>query len=341
MLMSTAIAHWKVKQARQVIPNLVGEIRARGFFLEKDFILKSCLYLYSPDIRYRVSNFTASRVAPFENNWDSIRESILTVFDLAQDFGYNDRSLTSKNTLLPIIYWVHHKGMAAKITSSVGLRDERQIIQRWLHTMLLKGIVGAGAADTVLAAIRRAFVGEEFGNPFVTAELTQFPTEQISKLLKTHGRDPDINDEFIDDLLDTRKEARQSFPILALLAPHLDYKNTNFHVDHLHPSESFRRRRLAASGIQAAEVEFYENESKWNSILNLAYLDANENKSKQDKPLDEWVAYEAKRQRVTQSKFCDDHLLPDPEYLSFLSFRDFIRERQRIVGERLRSLLQA
>ena len=113
MLMSTAIAHWKVKQARQVIPNLVGDIRERGFFLEKDFILKACLYLYSSDIRYRVSNFTAS-VKPFEDNWDAIRTSILTVFDLARDFAYNDRSLTSKNTLLPVIYWVHHKGLRSE-----------------------------------------------------------------------------------------------------------------------------------------------------------------------------------------------------------------------------------
>jgi hypothetical protein len=98
MLMSTAIAHWRVKQAREVIPSLVSEIRERGFFIEKDFILKACLYLYSPDVRYRVSNFTASRVKPFEDNWDSIRQSISAVFDLARDFAYGDRSLTSKNT---------------------------------------------------------------------------------------------------------------------------------------------------------------------------------------------------------------------------------------------------
>ncbi len=340
MLMSTAIAHWKVKQARQVIPNLVGDIRERGFFLEKDFILKACLYLYSSDIRYRVSNFTAS-VKPFEDNWDAIRTSILTVFDLARDFAYNDRSLTSKNTLLPVIYWVHHKGLAERITSGVGLRAERQAIQRWLHTMLLKGIIGAGSADTVLAAIRRAFAHDEFGKPYVKPELVQFPADEISKILRAQGRDPEINDDFIDGLLYTRKDARQSFTILALLAPHLDYKNSNFHVDHLHPSASFRRRRLTAAGIQDAEVEFYKEEDNWNSILNLSYLDANENQSKQDKPLADWVAYEAKKQKVSPKKFCDDHLLPDPEYLPFARFRDFVRERQRVVGERLRLLLQA
>jgi len=76
MLMSTAIAHWKTKDARKVIPALVQEIRQKGFFIDKDFVLKACLYLYSSDIRYRVSNFTAARVKPFEDNWDAIRASI-------------------------------------------------------------------------------------------------------------------------------------------------------------------------------------------------------------------------------------------------------------------------
>ena len=62
--------------------------------------LKACLYLYSSDIRYRFSNFTAARVKPFGDNWDGIRASITAVFDLVRDFGYNDSSLTSKNTLL-------------------------------------------------------------------------------------------------------------------------------------------------------------------------------------------------------------------------------------------------
>ncbi len=85
--------------------------------------------------------------------------SILAVFALVRDFGYNEKSLTSKNTLLPIIYWVHHKGLADGIISKVALHDDRDRMRRWLHVMLLKGIFGA-SADTVLAAIRKAFMQE-------------------------------------------------------------------------------------------------------------------------------------------------------------------------------------
>ena len=67
MLMSTLIASW-TKDARQEIFGLVDEIRGMGFFINKDFVLKACLYLYSsisatsPRISLR-NNF------PYEKNW--------------------------------------------------------------------------------------------------------------------------------------------------------------------------------------------------------------------------------------------------------------------------------
>lgn len=340
MLMSTAIAHWKTKDARKEIPGLVQEIREKGFFIEKDFILKACLYLYSSDIRYRVSNFTAARVKPFEDNWDAIRASIAAVFDLVRDFGYNDNSLASKNTLLPLVYWVHHKGLADGITSRVGLRPERDVLRSWVHTMLLKGIIGAGSADTVLASIRRAFISESFGEPYVKQELQSFPVSGIAQILKGQGKDPQITDEFIDSLLYTQKDAKQAFTILALLSPNLDYKNGNFHADHLHPASAFRKRSLASAGIPEADIAFYEDTKNWNSVLNLAHLDANENQSKQDASLVDWTKEEAEHQKISMEKFCTDHLLPDPTKLAFPEFRSFIEARRKTVGEKLRELLQ-
>ena len=340
MLMSTAIANWKEKDARKEIPALVRAIQDKGFFIAKDFVLKTCLYLYSSDIRYRVSNFTAERVKPFEENWDAIRNSIASVFDLVRAFGYNDSSLTSKNTLLPVIYWVHHKEIADGITSQMGLADDRIVVRSWVHTMLLKGIIGAGAADTVLASIRRAFIGETFGSPYLRGDLKQFPSGDIAQILRTQGKDPQASDEFIDSLLLTQKDARQAFTILALLAPHLDYKNGNFHADHLHPASAFKRRKLTAANIPTGELSFYEDEKNWNSILNLSHLDANENQSKQSTPLDEWVQTQADRQKVSLAKFCDDHLLPSFDILQFARFRSFIEARRDILSKQLRLLLQ-
>jgi len=94
MLMSTAIANWKVKDAGKEIRGLVDQIWKQGFKIDKNFVLKACLYLYGADIRYRVANFSAAQVKPFEDNWEGIQQSILEVFGLIRNFGYNDRSLT-------------------------------------------------------------------------------------------------------------------------------------------------------------------------------------------------------------------------------------------------------
>jgi hypothetical protein len=62
------------------------------------------------------------------------------------------------------------------------------------------------------------------------------------------------------------------FPLLALLHPNLDYKNNNFHQDHLHPAEEFVQ--LSDTDKVVYGWRFY------NSICNLQMLDDNENMSK-------------------------------------------------------------
>jgi Protein of unknown function DUF262 len=340
MLMSTAIANWRRRDARREILGLVDLIQAKGFFITKDLILKSCLYLYSSDIRYKVSNFSAAQVQIFEDDWDSIQATILTVFDLVSDFGYNDTSLTSKNALLPIIYWVHHAGLTEKIRSQVGQQEERDTVRRWLHAMLLKAVF-SGSVDTILAAIRRTFSGEEFKTQYIRPEVHAFPAAEIATVLKTQGRDPQITEEFIGSLLYTQYEDRQAFTLLALLAPNLDYKNGDFHKDHLHPAGTFRNKaRLLAAGATEEDIAFFLNPNHWNSILNLRHLDANENKAKQDSTLADWVQKEAKRQQVSEAKFCDDHQLPtEPSVLSLGRFRDFIAARRDLLGRELQRLL--
>lgn len=229
--------------------------------------------------------------------------------------------------------------MASGIGSKTAFISERASIRKWLHTMLLKGTFGA-SADTVLAAIRRAFIGDEFGNPFVKPELQNFPVDAISDILKSHGKDPQITDEFINSLLYTQYEDRQAFIILSLLAPNLDYRNGDFNKDHLHPSSLFKRKaKLVAAGIPEGDIDFYRDAKNWNSILNLRHLDASENKSKQDRELAAWVAQEASRQKVTEVKFCLDHELPEPSLLTLSDFRKFIEERRRILSHFLRTIL--
>ena len=136
----------------------------------------------------------------------------------------------------------------------------------------------------------------------------------------------------------TQKDENYAFSILALLYPHLDYRNGDFHKDHLHPISNFNTKYLCDEKINDDYVQFYLNPTNHNSILNLQMLDANENMSKQNKDLKEWVEDEILKHAVTKENYCNQHLIPTTK-LEFNQFPEFIEERTKILTEKFYNIL--
>lgn len=322
ILMSIAIASWKQKDARTEINNLVDTIRAKGFNVDQDYILRAFLYLYNKDVRFRITSFKNDFISNIEANWENIRNSIITVFDLVKTFGLTDYTLTTNNATLPILYYIYHRNIFVDFSTKVAYKNDREIIKQWLLTILIRRTFG-GQTDTVLTQSRKAFT-DDIENAKLE-NIQAFPAKEINKEIK---KITDIGDDFIEELLLTQKGTKYSFPILALLYPHLDYKNNNFHQDHLHPEISY---------INLTDVE--KENFGWivyNSILNLQMLDANENMSKNDKNLKEWVEKETKKNDPT--RFFDNHLIPNVS-LELSNFTQFLTERKFLLTNKLKSLL--
>lgn len=330
LIMSIAVANWKEMDARQAIHNLVDNIRDKGFKISKDFILKTFLYLYSKDIKFKVTNFSKDNAEEFESQWVSIRDSILEVFDVVKLYGFTDYSLTSKNALLPIIYYLYHKDIYKDFATKIAYQEERKIIQKWLHVMLIKRVFGA-SSDTVLSQVRNAFT-EDF-NKIKIIDLESFPMEAINKTIK---KDISISDDFIQELLCTQKNDKYAFSILSLLYPHLDYKNNNFHKDHLHPISKFNKKEMDQLEIDNSIRQEYFQPCVYDGIYNLQMLDANENMSKNDLNLKEWVDKETQNQNRKQ--FLDSHIIPDVD-LTLQNFKEFIDEREKMLIKELKFLL--
>lgn len=330
LLISIAVAHWS--DAREEIRKLVDNIRDKGFSIPKDFILKTFLYLYSKDIRFKVKNFNQNNVAELKKEWQKIRETILEVFDLIKSFGFTDYTLTSKNALLPIIYYIYHRNIYKNFTTKQEFKKDREIIRKWLHIMLLKQIFG-GQADNVLSQIRSGFT-DDFENIKINKNIIEFPVEKINKKIK---KDISVGDEFLEDLLCTQKDDKYAFSILALLYPHLDYKNNNFHKDHLHPKSIFTKKYIESLNIDKEVKEKYYIPCVYNGIYNLQMLDANENMSKNNKTLKEWVEEETKNK--DREKFLEEHLIPDVD-LSIENFPEFIDKRKELLLNKLRKILK-
>lgn len=323
LIMSIAVANWDKKDARKEIHTLVDNVRDKGFSISKDFILKTFLYLYSKDIKFKVTNFSKINAKEFEKEWDKIRDAILAVFDLVGLFGFSDSTLTSKNALIPIIYYIYHKDIYRDFHSKIAYASDRNIIKKWLHVALVKRIFG-GTSDSVLSQIRKAFTSD-VSTAAIESNTPEFPIITINKNMK---RDMGITDEFIREILLTPKDDMYAFSILALLYPNLDYKNNNFHKDHIHPENKF-------GDLSVSDKEKY-GYATYNSILNLQMLDANENMSKQDVDLLTWVNSSVVNQ--DRLSFLNNHLIPDVSF-EVEDFGAFIEARRVILVEKLKQVL--
>lgn len=124
--------------------------------------------------------------------------------------------------------------------------------------------------------------------------------------------------------------------ILSLLYPNLDYKNNNFHKDHLHPISKFSKDEIDKLNLSEEIKNEYFQPSIYNGIYNLQMLDANENMSKNDLSLKEWI--DNNTNSSNRKQFLDNHLIPDVD-LSVENFREFIDQRKVYLKEIFRKLI--
>lgn len=323
ILMSIAIANCKQMDAKTEIKNLVEHVRSKGFNISHDFILKSFLYLYHKDVRSLITSFNLGFIELVENNWTRIRDAVSNLFDLLRSFGLTDFTMTSYNAAMPILYYLYHKDIYQDFYKKMGNREDCEIIKKWLFSILLRRAFGA-SADSVLAQSRRAYTTDITGS-YIKETVTLFPAAEINSEIRKLS---DVGDDFIEDLLYSQKDSRYSFPILAMMYPDLDYRNNNFHQDHLHPASAY-------NDLEEKDKEKY-GWQVYNSILNLQMLDANENESKNAKPLEKWVSEQTRNKDMR--KFMEDHLIPDTD-LSLSNFSDFIEKRKAMLIQRLRKMI--
>jgi len=323
ILFSIAIASWKAKDARTEINTLVDNIRAKGFNIDKDYILKAFLYLYHKDVRFKITSFKNHFIENIENNWEQIRNAVLSLFDLIKTFGLTDYTLTTNNATLPILYYIYHRNIYTDFSTKTEYSADREVIRKWLYTILVRRTFG-GQTDAVLMQSRRAFTTDIDIQKIKS--FIEFPASAINSEIKKFI---EVGDDYIEELLLVQKDSQYSFPLLALLYPNLDYKNNNFHQDHLHPAASYEE-------LTEPNKENY-GWKVYNSICNLQMLDANENMSKNKSPLKVWLDREGAKCDLSQ--FCRRQLIPIGISYELMDFGGYIEARKALLVKRFKEIL--
>lgn len=323
IVFSLMVSNWETKDAKTEINELIKAIGQKGFDIGKDYIVKAFLYLYHSSVKTEINSFTKDFCKTLEDNWNGINLAILSLFDLLRSFGLTSFNLTSNNATLPILYYLYHKNIYDDFTNKVGYKDERIAIKNWLFSSILRKTFG-GQSDSTLQQTRKYFT-EDIAKSSIDADIV-FDGDAINKKIKNLAS---IDDSFFEELFSVQKDNLYAFLVLSLLYPHLDYKNNDFHKDHIHAENLYQF--LPEDLKQKYPFKVY------NSILNLQMLDKNENESKGQKALEEWVSLQCP-QPDSREGFLRTHLIPNVN-LSLSNFEEFIEKRKELIKKKILEIL--
>lgn len=328
LLMSIAVAHWE-GDFRQELDGLIKTIHQSsdmGFYMERDWVLKSCLVLTGGDVRFKVKNFSGEQVRQIQSSWSSIKACIQETMRLIRRFGINPQSLTSKNAVIPICYYLYKKTFGQEplyksINNLSKHEEQRETISRWFYMALLKGVFG-GQADTILKSMRD-ILDRHIQSPL-------FPLPEIIERFTATNKDLRFDDEYIESLLNIEHGEGRCRALLHLLFPEKNATEV-FHIDHLHPKSEFLPSKLKEHAFLADDSDkmaFFADSGHWNTMANLHLLNDSQNMSKKARPLLEWL-------NDSNVHLTPASLLVDGIDLSFEAFPEFFGARRAALKQRL------
>jgi uncharacterized protein with ParB-like and HNH nuclease domain len=323
LLMSIATAHWQHRDAREEIHKLVDELnRAGGFYFEKNFVLKASLVLTGADVAFKVDNFNRQNISEIERRWDDIAEALRTSVELVARYGYNGSTLLTNNALIPIAYYLFNSRTHRAFLDSSKYATDRDSVRQWLALVILQQTFG-GQTDSILRWIREAMIAAQNG----------FPSRAIEARLAREGRSLILSEEGLNSFLDYTYSDRYTFSVLSLLYPGMPTARPD--VDHIHPRAFFGIRELKRQGIPEDKWEKFQ--SARDRLGNLQLLEGVPNREKSDKPFDEWLNKEYP-QRASRDAYMNRNLIPEVD-LSFGGVLEFVKERERLILSRLKTLV--
>ena len=271
LLLSIAVAQWD-GDARKEIHSLVDELNntGDGFSFSKDLVLKAGLMLADiGSVGFKVENFNRENMEILEESWPDVKRSLKVAVQLLASFGFSEKTMRADSALLPIAYYIRHRGLTGKYITKSKHADDRNAIREWLIRSLLKasGIWGSGL-DTLLTALRDSI--EKHGTD-------EFPSEKLYDVMARRGKSLSFSEEEIDELVEMQYGDKRLFAMLALLFPFVDVRN-HFHIDHIFPKSRFRKQKLRKAGVGQDDIE--EFRGLVNGLPNLQLLEGSENVEK-------------------------------------------------------------
>ena len=298
LLMSTIVVHWK--EARSIFDEFVEKLNEdKKFRFDTDLIVRTALCLIGQPAKVEVKKFNSRVVGEIENNWDKIKQAIEKMADILKSFGFTNSTMTSYLATIPISLYIYNNG-------DTKSEQAKQNIRTYITISLINQIFGR-ASNSVIDKFKKSLNEEN----------------SFSALMNRYKNDFIITDETLEEILTRNKKDAYSLMILTFLYPEMKYEQISFHQDHMHPESKFNKSELESNGRNWFDIR--------NSIPNLHILKGDENQSKNDITLEEWVA--------ENPNFKDKFITDENMNFAFDNFEYFYNHRKNNIKNDLISKL--
>lgn len=294
LLMSTIVVHWK--EARSIFDEFVDSLNEdKKFKFDTDLIVRTALCLIGQPAKVEVKKFNSLVVGQIEKNWENIKFAIEKMSYLLKEFGFTNSTMTSFLATIPISLYIYNHG-------DIKTEVAKQSIRTYITISLINQIFGR-ASNSVIDRFKKS-LNEE--NSFAV-------------LMNKYKSDFTISDETLEEILIRNKKDAYSLMILTFLYPEMKYEQISFHQDHMHPESKFNKIELEKRGLNWFD--------KRNSIPNLRILKGDENQSKKNTPLKEWIN--------ENPTYKDKFISEDGMDYSFENFEHFYEHRKSNIKKEL------
>jgi len=322
ILMAMFTSKWKMNAKAQIegfIHHLNTELDRKNS-LDLEFVMRACLVLSDLPVRYRINNFTNQAIASMESNWDAMRDAIERAVRLTNNFSLDQTNLTSRNALIPLVYFLYHHPGVSFLGSTPYETRNALLMRRFLIMALLNNVFGR-SAEQVLTNTRRVFNEHK-------AE-ADFPFEALNAELIRMNYPVYLDEASLQRFLSITYP--KAFLPLSLLYDDYLWGVIPHDQDHIFPQALFTRSNPIFGGLPPEQQERYL--ALRDRIGNLELLMREEDIQKSAKPFDIWL-------RTRDAGYRSRHLLPaDDELLKFENFEAFIQAREALIAARLKKLI--
>ncbi|PDW33228.1 nuclease, EndA/NucM family protein [Helicobacter pylori] len=311
LLMSILTASFS-SDIREKMNELVDALKEKGFpNAGKDQVLKTCLLLVGSNTEFKLKNFNKPNIKKIEDNWEKITESIYNAAELLENFGY--AGYLGSAYILSSLAYFYYKNDNQKM-DEYGEYQALIFVRNAQITSYF-----SNSTDTKLNNIANSMKDAQ-------------TFESFNHNLAKHQTCPlkITNDTIEEKMLYSQYGNSQVFPILQILYPHLKYKTTTFHIDHIYPKSKFKKEN------KKLNQDFYG----WRDYLfNLQLLEGAENIAKKDKDPEVWLKEEYKDNQQAIEEYKRKNYIDPNLRLEWENIKEFREKREEAIIEKLKEAL--